>query len=206
MAPTLLYSSLVNLSKLILYPFVLIQLIGCSAIKSADEYFPVKSNCIALKSELDNTMKTASQLKKPLIGWREWVSLPALGVKEVKAKIDTGARTSSLHAIDLKFYKRNGAEYVKFKVLPMQKNTRKVIETHAKIIEHRNIRSSNGQISKRPIILTDIEILGQTWQIELALSNRDEMGFRMLLGRQSFRKKFLIDADNSFYGKKTKLK
>jgi len=151
-------------------------------------------------------MKTDPRLKKPLIGWREWVSLPALGVKEIKAKIDTGARSSSLHAVDMKFYKRNGNDYVKFKIHPKQKNTRKVIETHAKVLEYRSIRSSNGHVSKRPIILTDIELHGQKWQIELALSNRDEMGFRMLLGRQSVKKKFLIDADNSYYGKKTKLK
>ena len=139
---------------------------------------------------------------KSIIGWREWVSLPSLGVKMIKAKVDTGARSSSLHSFDDKFFKRNGKEYVKFKIYPNQRDSKNVVETTARVIEYRNIKSSNGQVSKRPVILTKIELLDQVWETEVTLSNRDEMGFRMLLGRETFRGKMLVDANKSYYSKK----
>ncbi len=194
-----------DLAKSILCLIILSISSGCSTHKLIYKDCSLDKNCISYEHG-QPIMKNLTKYKKPLIGWREWVELPSLGIKEIKAKIDTGARTSSIHAVDMKFYKRGGSEYVKFKVLPKQKNNKSVVETHARVYEYRNIRSSNGQVSRRPIILSDIILLGQKWQIELALSNRDEMGFRMLLGRQSFKKKFLVDANNSFYGKKTKLK
>jgi hypothetical protein len=136
-----------------------------------------------------------------IIGWREWVSLPELGIKAIKAKVDTGARSSSLHAFDMTFYKRAGNEYVKFDIHPDQKNTGKSINCHAKILEYRKIKSSNGMSEKRPVILTEIELLDQKWEIEVTLSNRDEMGFRMLVGRASIKDKFLVDSGKSFYSK-----
>ena len=135
-----------------------------------------------------------------IIGWREWVSLPELGIDHIKVKVDTGARSSSLHAFDVEYYKSAGKEFVKFKVHPEQRNTRKTSLCRAKILEFRNIKSSNGQVQRRPVILTKIEMLGEKWPIEITLTNRDEMGFRMLLGRESFRKKFLVDAGKSYYG------
>lgn len=140
---------------------------------------------------------------KLVIGWREIVALPELGIKEIKAKVDTGARSSSLHAFDLEYSKRGRKEYVTFKVHPLQRNSKKVIKSKAEVLEYRRIKSSNGQISKRPVIVTPITLLDQTWLIELTLANRDEMGFRMLMGRESFRGRMLVDANKSYYGKKS---
>ena len=142
--------------------------------------------------------------EKLIIGWREWVSLPDLGIKKIKAKIDTGARSSSLHATDLKFYTRNGRDFVKFNIYPEQRNSKKMVSTHSRVLEFRNVKSSNGQTERRPVILTDMELMGERWPIELTLTNRDEMGFRMLMGRESFRKTMLVDAGNSYFGMKIK--
>lgn len=142
----------------------------------------------------------------PVIGWREWIKLPELGIKSIKAKVDTGARSSSLHAFDLQQFEKDGEEWVRFKVHPKQRDTRKTVKAEAKILEMRSVRSSSGKASMRPVVLTNIELLGETWAVELTLANRDEMGFRMLLGREAFRRKFLVDAGNSYYGGKPKLK
>ena len=136
------------------------------------------------------------------IGWREWVKLPELGIKNIKAKVDTGARSSSLHAYDMKLYEVNGQEYVKFKVHPIQRNTKKIIETKAAVLEHRKVRSSSGKAVLRPVILTQFEIFGISWPIELTLANRDEMGFRMLLGREAIRNRMLVDSGKSYYNGK----
>ena len=141
-----------------------------------------------------------------VIGWREWVSLPELGIKNIKAKVDTGARSSSLHAYDLKYFRHRGRQFVEFKVYPMQRSTAKVVTSEAEVLEFRNIRSSSGQQSRRPVVLTTIAMLGELWTIELTLANRDEMGFRMLLGRESFRGRMLVDAGKSYYGGKPKKK
>lgn len=142
--------------------------------------------------------------EKKIIGWREWVHLPALFPGDIKAKIDTGARSSSLHAFDVEVIKVNGIEQVSFKVHPEQRNTKKTVVCQSEVLEYRKIKSSNGQSELRPVILTPLELLDEQWLIEMTLTNRDEMGFRMLLGRESFRRKFLVDASNSYYGKKTK--
>ena len=140
---------------------------------------------------------------KNMIGWREWLSLPKLGIESVKAKIDTGARTSSLHANDIKFYTRSGCEYVKFSVHPLQKNDTYVIETSAKLLERRNIKDSGGKVTLRPVIETTLQLGHLAWVIELTLINRDEMGFRMLLGRHALKDQFLINPSKSFLiGKK----
>lgn len=142
-----------------------------------------------------------------IIGWREWVDLPGLHIKEIKAKVDTGARTSSLHAYDLEYFYKGRKEFVRFKVHPLQKSIQKTVRCEAEVLEFRKIKSSNGQVQKRPVILTPIKLMGQEWVIELTLTNRDEMGFRMLLGRECFKKRFLVDVGGSYYGaKKKKLK
>lgn len=140
--------------------------------------------------------------EKGLIGWREWVELPGLKIKKIKAKVDTGARSSSLHAFELHIYERSGKEYVKFKVHPDQRSAKSSLTCNARVLEYRKIKSSNGQTELRPVIVTPIRLLGQEWPIEITLTNRDEMGFRMLLGRESFRKKFYVDAGNSYFGVK----
>ncbi len=144
--------------------------------------------------------------EKKVIGWREWVELPELGIKNIKAKVDTGARSSSLHAFDVKIFKRRGKDYVSFTVHPEQRDIKKTITCEEPVLEFRNVRSSNGHVEKRPVIETNVRLLGEEWPIEITLTNRDEMGFRMLLGRQSFRNKFLVDAGKSFNGEKLKKK
>lgn len=139
-----------------------------------------------------------------IVGWREWVSLPKLGVKSIKAKVDSGAKTSSLHAFDMEFYHRGDNEFVKFCVHPEQRTSHQTILCKAKVQEYRKVKSSNGATELRPVILTSINLMGESWDIEVTLTNRDEMGFRMLLGHQSLRKRFLIDTGKSFLGKRHK--
>lgn len=141
-----------------------------------------------------------------VIGWREWVALPDLGINKIKVKVDTGARSSSLHAYDLEEFVRDGEEYVRFKVHPVQRRTDEIIISEARILEYRSVRSSSGKAVKRPVIVTNVVMIDQTWPIELTLANRDQMGFRMLLGREAYRGRFLVDAGKSFYGGKPKRK
>ena len=150
------------------------------------------------------TIKTRSIL--PVIGWREWIKLPDLGVESIKVKVDTGARSSALHAIRQKIFQRDGEKWVRFQINPLQHTTDHQVTAEAKIIDFRSVRSSSGVSEKRPVIKTRINLLGRIWPIELTLSNRDAMGFRMLLGRQAFRKKFCVDAGRSYYGGKSHLK
>jgi len=130
--------------------------------------------------------------------------LPQLGVLRIKAKVDTGARSSSLHATDIEEFTENGLQQVRFKLHLKQKKPDYFINASAKVIDFRQVKSSSGEISLRPVILTNVKLLEQVWAVELTLANRQEMGFRMLLGREAFRGKFIVDAGNSFYGGKGK--
>lgn len=140
----------------------------------------------------------AQPVKLPIIGWREWVQLPDLGIAKIKAKIDTGARSSSLHAYDLKYEERDGQQWVRFKVHPRQRSSSGPISTQAPVLEFRKVRSSNGHVTKRPVILTMVDVLGESWEIEITLANRDAMGFRMLLGREAIRGRLLVDSGASY--------
>ena len=142
----------------------------------------------------------------PVIGWREWVGLPDLGIKTIKAKVDTGARSSSLHAFHLQEFQRDGERWVRFHVHPIQRSNTEDVEVEARVLETRSVRSSSGKASERPVIVTNVHLLGLTWPVELTLANRDEMGFRMLLGREAVRRRFLVDAGKSYYGGKPKRK
>jgi len=135
---------------------------------------------------------------KQTIGWREWVDLPDLGVERIKAKIDTGARTSALHAFHVTPEEIDGVLHVKFGVHPVQKRRRPEIQCIAPVLEQREITSSNGQKSIRYVIETTLLLGGRRWPIELTLTNRDEMGFRMLIGRQAVRKYFLVEPGRAF--------
>lgn len=145
-------------------------------------------------------MKKDQKLLSPLsiIGWREQIALPELGIEEIKAKIDTGARSSALHAFDVQLFERDGQKRVNFKVHPYQRDTSHTIIAEAPLLEQREVRNSGGHAQLRPVILTTVELGGIQWPIELTLTNRDVMGFRMLLGRQAVRKRFLVDAGKSF--------
>ena len=133
-----------------------------------------------------------------IIGWRERVALPDLGISQIKAKIDTGARSSALHAFDVETFSRDGKTMVRFKVHPYQRDTHRTVSAEAELIDQRQVRNSGGHAQLRPVIQTMVELNGERWLIELTLTNRDVMGFRMLLGRQAVRKRFLVDAGQSF--------
>lgn len=134
----------------------------------------------------------------PRVGWREWTRLPELGGVLVNAKVDTGARSSALHAFDLHRFDRDGAAWVRFDVHPLQRKTRPSITVEAAVVDERRVTSSSGGAQLRPVIVTPVELGGQVWPIELTLTRRDEMGFRMLLGRQAIRDRFLVDPGRSY--------
>ena len=136
----------------------------------------------------------------PVIGWREWVKLPDLGVSRIKVKVDTGARSSALHAFDVEEFIKDGDPWVRFKIHPRQRSGKKTIEAEAKILDYRLVKNTGGKAKKRPVIITNVTLLGLTWPVELTLANRDEMGFRMLLGRQAIRKRMMVDPGGSYYG------
>lgn len=133
-----------------------------------------------------------------VIGWREWVALPELGINRIKAKIDTGARSSSLHAWNAKLFERDGETWVRFAVHPLQRSTKTTIQVEAPVLEFRHVKSSSGHSTHRPVIRTALVLFGQQRNIDLTLASRDQMGFRMLLGREALRKSFLVDPNRSF--------
>lgn len=144
-----------------------------------------------------NTRERRSKTK-PVIGWREWVSLPQLGESTVKAKIDTGARTSAIHAFRVSTVERDGVTIARFQLHPVQKRKRPAINVEAPVVDVREIRSSNGSVEERLVVRTPIELGPHRFDIDLTLTNRDEMGFRMLLGRSALKRNFLIDAGRSY--------
>ncbi|MFQ4135624.1 ATP-dependent zinc protease [Nodosilinea sp. PGN35] len=133
-----------------------------------------------------------------IIGWREWVALPTLGVAAVKAKIDTGARSSTLHAFSVERFEQAGRAMVRFQAHPIQRNDDYTVTAEAALLEERMVRNSGGQAEMRPVIETLVQLGSAVWAIELTLTNRDEMGFRMLLGRQAVRRRYLVDPGRSF--------
>ena len=136
---------------------------------------------------------------KPVIGWREWVHLAEFGDMAIKAKVDTGARSSAIHAHKLRdVTSADGTDMVQFEIWPYQDNHLDAKTFILPIHERRWIKSSNGHRSYRPVVLVHITIMQQCWPIELTLTNRDEMGFRMLLGRQAIRRRLLVDAGKSY--------
>lgn len=136
--------------------------------------------------------------KRPLeiVGWRELVNLPELGLQALPAKIDTGARTSSLHATILDEYERDGEKFVRFAVDFEQQHVRQVCE--AVHIDWRGITSSNGETQRRRIIKTPLRIGGVTFRAEISLADRSDMRFPMLIGRSSLRRRFVVDSGHSW--------
>ena len=136
---------------------------------------------------------------KPMIGWKEWCALPGLGLPAIRAKVDTGARTSALHAFDIEIVKKRGQSYVRFKVLPLEHSRDLTRLCMAPLVEERIIISSNGEREMRPVIMADL-IIGETrFTTELTLTSRHKMNFRMLLGRKALRKaRFAVDPAKSF--------
>lgn len=136
--------------------------------------------------------------KLTTIGWREVIALPQLGIPTIKAKIDTGARSSAIHAFHIHKFQLNGQEMVSFEIHPYQKDTHQTISATAELLGYKEVRNSGGHVQNRPVIQTTVALGEQKWKIELTLTNRDLMGFRMLLGRQAIRGHFLVDPGRSF--------
>ena len=141
-------------------------------------------------------------LKKQVIGWRETAALPDLGVDAIKVKVDTGARTSAVHAFEIERFQRDGAEWVRFFLHPVARHSIPEIECEARIVDEREITSSTGERQKRIIISTTLRLGDREWPIELSLASRDQMGFRMLIGREAMRGHAVVDPGRSYLAEK----
>jgi hypothetical protein len=128
------------------------------------------------------------------------VSLPTLGVEWVKAKLDTGARSSAIHAFDLIELEKDGRTWVRFAIHPWQASAEDVVWAELPVHDRRMVRSSTGHADERYVVLMDLTLAGQTFRAEVTLSRRDEMGFRMLVGREALRQGFLVDPGRSYVG------
>lgn len=136
--------------------------------------------------------------EKMIVGWRETLCLPALGIEKIKAKIDTGARTSCLHAFKVESFTKEEAPWVRFWIHPLQQNDEKVVVCEAKVVDERTVRDSGGHEETRYVIESEVSLGGQIWPIEITLTNRENMAFRMLLGRTAMHNKIVVDPTQSF--------
>ena len=134
------------------------------------------------------------------IGWREWVQLPDLGVVEIKAKVDTGADNSSLHAFNIERFERESSPWVRFEIHPRQRKRKPTIKCEAEVVKERKVKNPNGSAEIRPVIRTKLVVAGKEIDALVNLTTRDEMTFRMLLGRRTIRKHFVIDPGRSYLG------
>ena len=141
------------------------------------------------------------------IGWREWILLPDLGLPKIKAKIDTGARTSCLHAFSVEPFLKDEKEWVRFGIHPHQDDSETEVYCEAEVFDKRMVTDSGGHKEERYVITTELAIAEQRWPIEITLTNRDTMLFRMLLGRTSMENKIIVNPAGSFLlGRKKKHK
>ncbi len=149
-------------------------------------------------------MKTIKKTKK-IIGWKEWFSLDCIALPAIKGKIDTGAKTSALHAFNIETFYIEDVEYVRFDIHPLQKNKRLVRSCISRVIDRRMVSDSSGKKEKRIVIKSDLKIGDHKIRIELTLTNRDNMSFRMLLGREAIKQaKMIVDISKSFVQGKLK--
>ncbi|MCU0836289.1 MAG: ATP-dependent zinc protease [Chromatiaceae bacterium] len=132
------------------------------------------------------------------LGWREWIALPEIGLTLIKAKVDTGARTSTLHAFYVESYRQQGESWVRFGVHPLQRRTDVVVHCQAPVLDRRTVSDSGGHRERRYVIATPVAIGGTVWPLELTLTNRDAMLFRMLLGRTAMAGRALVDPQCSY--------
>lgn len=135
-----------------------------------------------------------------LAGWREWVQLPDVGVPWIKAKLDTGAQTSSIHAYNVEAFDRDGVAWVRFHIRPWQRSDADEAEVERPVHDVRRVRSSSGHVQERFVVLMPLVLIGHEVTAEVTLSNRDAMGFRMLIGREALSRGFVVDSARSFLG------
>lgn len=142
-----------------------------------------------------------------VLGWREWVRLPDLGIEAIKAKVDTGARTSAIHAFKLRAFSDNGRDKVEFQIHPLQKNESTTVSCIADILDQRIVTDSGGHKEERLVISTTLCVGTYSWPIEATLTARDNMLFRMLLGRTALRGRAQVNPARSYLvGKKRRIK
>ncbi len=128
-----------------------------------------------------------------ILGWREWASLPEIGIAAVHAKLDTGARSSALHVVDMETFQRLDREWVRFWVDPDPRKPDFIVKCEALVADERLVRNSGGKGQIRVVIRTGLEIAGRAWPIDLTLTGRSQMRFRMLIGREAMRDRILVD-------------
>ncbi len=145
-----------------------------------------------------------TETKLLTLGWREWVALPDLDLPAIKAKVDTGARTSALHAYLIEPYARDGVDMLRFLIHPIQHNPNFSVECHAPVFDYREVSDSGGHREMRYVIRSNLVIGESRWPIELTLTNRDTMRFRMLLGRRAMEHRFVVDPAASYVNGKLK--
>ena len=145
-------------------------------------------------------MPSAKRSEPITVGWREWVRLPDWGVAHLKAKVDTGARTSSLHAFGPEWFDRDGSPWVRFEIHPWQRSTDGSVIAEAAVIATRDVKSSTGTVEHRPVVQATLVLAGRPVSAEVTLTRRDEMGFRMLVGREALRHRFVVDPAVSYIG------
>ncbi len=136
--------------------------------------------------------------EKMIVGWRETLSLPGLGIDKINAKIDTGARTSCLHAFKVESFTKEEALWVRFWIHPLQHNVDKVTVCEAEVVDERTVRDSGGHEETRFVIKSDLSLGGETWSAEITLTNRENMAFRMLLGRTAMHHRIVVDPTELF--------
>ncbi|HKI61621.1 MAG TPA: RimK/LysX family protein [Mariprofundaceae bacterium] len=132
------------------------------------------------------------------VGWREWVSLPDFGIDHIKAKIDTGARTSCLHAFSQERFTQAGSPWLRFGMHPVQRSTEIEVFCEAEIVDERMVSDSGGHREVRPIICSTIDLGRVQFKAEFSLTNRDSMRFRVLLGRTAMKERLIVDPGKSF--------
>ena len=136
--------------------------------------------------------------KTEILGWREWVGLPQLGIPLIKAKVDTGARTSALHTFAIETFTKDGRDWLKFFLHPIQMRDDIVVSAEAPIMDQRWVTDSGGHQEYRYVIASSLHIMQREFPIEITLTTRDTMRFRMLLGRTALCDKYIVDPAQSY--------
>ena len=151
---------------------------------------PYPGQILSLVQRMNQSLQT--------IGWRERLALPELGIGRITCKVDTGARSSSLHALNMETFVEQGRRLVRFDVQPNRKKSDFLLHCQAEVLDERVVSNSGGARERRIVILTPVEIGSQRYPIEVTLTNREAMRYRMLLGRTGLSGRFMVDTSKSY--------